>query len=645
VCRIITFLSLNCLLLVSCPPLPRVWSEEHLNKKQEMLKFEISQNLEQKKKLSFFKSSYTTGIYTVCIPVYSPLFTVQFALIMESNQQPEEEEELCSICLDSLPKLASKFTRMTCCGKGLHIKCYANISKSSMSDKQKDQCIMCRTASPKSEEEQAERVRRWVEKGKAWAQSSLGCKYDHGIGVDQSDQRARELRELAANQGQATAQYNLGVMYQKGQGVDQSYERAREYYEAAVKQGHVNAQFNLGALYVQGQGVEQSNEKARALWMKAAEQGDEDAIKALQMLDEDEGRTTPSFTPLKRCSTCDTPKTSTHKLRNCKCNSAQYCDAECQKTHWKSHQKEHRRLCKEMNLKNTEGEMKDEVVGEEEVEGETKETVTADSPQQEEEEDVCPVCVEVLQKDSNKFTRYSCCGKGIHKWCDKGIDASSLSQEQKNSCPLCRTKYPTSKEETIERLRPWVEKGKAWAQCMLGQKYDNGVGVEQSYQTARELFELSASQGWATAQFSLGVLYQEGQGVDQSDERAAEYYEAAATQGYGMAQSNLGFLYVTGNGVEQSNEKARKWWMKAAEQGVDGAIENLQIIDKEEGRTTPSFIPKPIECASCYRPHDPSENKLRPCKRCHRVYYCGKECQTKHWKKKNNGHKEVCNNK
>ena len=87
--------------------------------------------------------------------------------------------------------------------------------------------------------------------------------------------------------------------------------------------------------------------------MKSAEQGHENAIGNLQILDKNEGRTTPSFTPLKRCSTCNTSKTSTHKLKNCKCKGAQYCDATCQTAHWKSHQKEHRRLCKEMKLTNT----------------------------------------------------------------------------------------------------------------------------------------------------------------------------------------------------------------------------------------------------------------------------------------------------
>ena len=196
----------------------------------------------------------------------------------------------------------------------------------------------------------------------------------------------------------------------------------------------------------------------------------------------------------------------------------------------------------------------------------------------------------------------------------------------------------------LERISvAWVEKGKAWAQCLLGGRYRDGVGVEQSYQRARELFELSATQGHATAQYELGIMYHQGQGVDQSYERAAEYWEAAARQGDAIAQSNMGGLYYNGQCVDKSNEMAREWWMKSAEQGEESAIQGLQMLDKKEGRTTPSFIPKPFECAECFRPHDPSENKLRPCNGCHRVYYCGKVCQKKHWKKEGEwGHKQKC---
>jgi len=289
--------------------------------------------------------------------------------------------------------------------------------------------------------------------------------------------------------------------------------------------------------------------------------------------------------------------------------------------------------------------MKDEVVEEEVVE-ERKETAAADLQQQEEEEDVCPVCIEELQKDAIKFYRFTCCGKGIHKWCYEGILVSSLSDAQKGSCPLCRTEYANAgSKEDIKRLRRWVEKGKAWAQCLLGERYERGVGVDQSYQRAVELYNLAVSQGYAYGHFKMGFMYTSGQGVDQSYEKAAEYYEAATKQGHASAQYNLGNMYGNGQGVEQSNETAREWWMKAAEQGFDNAIQNLQILDKDEGRTTPSFTPKPFECATCYRPHDPSENKLRPCNRCHRAFYCGKECQVKHWKDKYNGHKKRCNKK
>ena len=253
----------------------------------------------------------------------------------------------------------------------------------------------------------------------------------------------------------------------------------------------------------------------------------------------------------------------------------------------------------------------------------------------------CPVCIEPLQKDSHKFIRYSCCGQGIHIWCDEKMKKSSLSYEQKNSCPLCRTEHPYSDEEMVERLRPWVEKGKAWAQHMLGNRYEHGLGVDQNNEKAVEFYELSASQGYVSAQSNLGQMYHRGLGVDQSYERAAEYYEAAAMQGIADAQFNLGVLNYNGDGVEQSNEKAYEWWIKSAEQGYEDAIKNLQVLDKIEGKTTPSFIPKPFECANCYKP-DPGKR----CGRCKRVFYCGSECQVKDWKEgRNGGHKNRCNKK
>ena len=36
-----------------------------------------------------------------------------------------------------------------------------------------------------------------------------------------------------------------------------------------------------------------------------------------------------------------------------------------------------------------------------------------------EETEECPVCLENLPKFSNQFTRFTCCGKGVHTHCTK----------------------------------------------------------------------------------------------------------------------------------------------------------------------------------------------------------------------------------
>ena len=206
----------------------------------------------------------------------------------EKPLQEEEDKEDCPICTDALPKLSYQFTRLTCCGKGLHNKCYKDLMENtSMTLEQKNTCIMCRAKLVAGgSKEEIERIRNWVKKGKAWAMELLAQRYRDGVGVKQSDKKAIELYEMAAKRGQATAQYNLGQCYDQGSfGVTQSSQKAIDYYTLAANQGDADAQFNLGVYYYNGTGVEQSYSKARELWTKAAAQGLKSAIDALKRLD------------------------------------------------------------------------------------------------------------------------------------------------------------------------------------------------------------------------------------------------------------------------------------------------------------------------------------------------------------------------
>jgi len=275
-----------------------------------------------------------------------------------------------------------------------------------------------------------------------------------------------------------------------------------------------------------------------------------------------------------------------------------------------------------------------------------------------------------LQVDSGTFARLACCGKGMHKHCEEGINRSKMSQALKSRCPECRQKKPRSEKEMAKQLRVWVDKNKPWAQTSLATSYKVGEGVPQSYEKAIEyytmaikqgdpnamyslagmyaqgqgvaksnkkmieLLALAAKEGHATAQSNLGVCYRDGQGVAQSYEKAFELCALAAKQGFASAQFNLGITYYHGHGVVRSNTMARKWWLKAALQAHEKAITFLKMVDEEEGKTTPT-----LPCCAACGTHKTTRHPLNACSQCHTTHYCNRDCQMKHWKE---GHKRQC---
>jgi hypothetical protein len=229
----------------------------------------------------------------------------------------------------------------------------------------------------------------------------------------------------------------------------------------------------------------------------------------------------------------------------------------------------------------------------------------------------------------------TCCGKAIHKQCKDNFFGSSLGREQKGKCPHCQVKLPSTGEEEFELARGWADKGKAWAQTFAANKYHHGTGVEQSYERAIEYYTLALQNGDPNAMFGLAYMYDQGKGVTISFKKAIELYTQAANQGHASAQFNLGVMCYNGDGIDQSNELAREWWIKAAVQDKENALQMLQRLDKQEGRTTPTILC----CSTCGKPKTPLR-PLHPCKLCRTVQYCGRECQVQHWKK--GGHRKEC---
>ena len=74
---------------------------------------------------------------------------------------------------------------------------------------------------------------------------------------------------------------------------------------------------------------------------------------------------------------------------------------------------------------------------------------------------------------------------------------------------------------------------------------------------------------------TLGVCYSEGLGVEQSFEKAFELYQKAAELGLVDAYFDLGVCYRRGEGVEMNLEKAKECYQKAIDAGNDNALVNM----------------------------------------------------------------------
>jgi len=96
-------------------------------------------------------------------------------------------------------------------------------------------------------------------------------------------------------------------------------------------------------------------------------------------------------------------------------------------------------------------------------------------------------------------------------------------------------------------------------------------------------------------------------------------------------------MYGGGEGVAQDLKLAHFFLSAAEAQGFEQACEPRKQVEAALHR--PGLdAPFPSKCAHCGRGAEHAV-KLKLCPRCKGPFYCGKECQSEHWKK---GHKERC---
>ncbi|MBY6092515.1 tetratricopeptide repeat protein [Maritimibacter alkaliphilus] len=174
---------------------------------------------------------------------------------------------------------------------------------------------------------------------------------------------------------------------------------------------------------------------------------------------------------------------------------------------------------------------------------------------------------------------------------------------------------------SMDQLKQRADAGDAQAQFELGQLYDEGAAVTQSYESAAEWFALAAEQGHAAALNMLGRYRHSGLGGQQDSAEALRLLQAAATAGlpehifdyataleatgnaaaaaslYRQAADaghleatvSLGVLFQSGIGVAQDLAMARSLFERAANQGNPRAMNNLGVMFARGEGTTQDY--------------------------------------------------------
>lgn len=87
----------------------------------------------------------------------------------------------------------------------------------------------------------------------------------------------------------------------------------------------------------------------------------------------------------------------------------------------------------------------------------------------------------------------------------------------------------------------------------------------KDYNKAMEILKPLALAGNSEAQCLVGNMYHLGLGVDVDISEAIAWYTKSSDQGYGVASNNLGAIYAS------SPETATKWYLNAKKQGFSHA--------------------------------------------------------------------------
>src|SRR6266568_4226090 len=144
----------------------------------------------------------------------------------------------------------------------------------------------CQAQQSEADHKLLESIESAAEKGDPGQECALGEVYFSSfLGLPQDYAKAVYWFRKAAEEDHAEGQYNLGGCYYRGQGVAKDYTESVKWCRKAADQGDAKDQCLVGLCYFKGEGAAKDYIQAYKWLNLSAGQGNEDASKALGVLE------------------------------------------------------------------------------------------------------------------------------------------------------------------------------------------------------------------------------------------------------------------------------------------------------------------------------------------------------------------------
>ena len=351
--------------------------------------------------------------------------------------------------------------------------------------------------------------------------------------------------------------FDLAVKYEEGNGCKQNYSKAVEIYKFILKnKNDTDSAYNLANLYQEGKGITKDLDEAIKLYKLAIDMGDTDSLVKLAILYKNKYSTKKnydlSYQLLMLASGFEKVLSIEYILNN-----------NIKRVMYKH--KLGNIIYKKNKLNTDYFEIK--------YDDKSSDIIYYDTLNSKNLECKGDNCFEYIWLEGNKILNRH----GVNQLAQMYYSGEGCKRNIENSIYLYQKIATFNKKYKNYFIKK--DYGCKYAQFNLGRIYIKGSkNINRNVIESLKWYTLSAEQGYELAQLYLGELYDKGIHVRQSYHKAFRWYLKAAIQGNIRAQYNVACMYDLGEGIKQSNSQALLWYKSSAKLKCNNSLINLGLM-------------------------------------------------------------------